>query len=96
MQVLDMHPAIKQYTESYFGKFLFGPRQSVSLHLMLTTSTRSSQQLINTRRFPSKQWYEEVFFNQFKPADVIYVVVADDAAAATVFMEQVRGVVLYY
>ena len=53
LRALEMHPAIDAYVDIYYGKYLHGPRQTVSLHLMLSHKTRTATKLKHDRQFPS-------------------------------------------
>eukprot|EP00042_Codosiga_hollandica_P036866 m.285776 g.285776 ORF g.285776 m.285776 type:complete len:365 (+) comp54978_c0_seq8:1501-2595(+) len=91
LDLFDAHPAVKAYVQAYYGAYLEGERETVSLHLRLGYAGEADTVLLGVRLFPSAAWYQNIFEREFNFLKVIYIVVSDDPVRARAFMQPIKA-----
>lgn len=85
--VFVFHHVLIRYVEKKYWNLVFGPLESVSVHMRLGVENEPMRDTFQLRGPPSFVWYKNVMLRQFLPAKSVFLIFTDSPKHVRALME---------
>jgi hypothetical protein len=95
LDLFEFHPAVRQYSSTFYEHVFSTNLETVSVHLRLGYKGEPSLDLLAGRAQPTLDWFSRVMRSQFAPASSLFLIFSDNVELASNAMLPLRKVGLH-